>query len=166
MEQVVISGVALDLEEAKLTLRGVPDRPGIAAQIFRRIADENIVVDMIIQNVSEAGHSDISFTIAERDLPRARPLAETLAAEIQAREAKVDPDIAKVSAVGVGMRTHSGVAATMFSALAEANINIDMISTSEIKISCVVQAEQGEEAVRVLHKAFELDRPPEERAQQ
>lgn len=164
MEAVVISGLSVDLHEAKLTLKGVPDTPGVAATIFRRISDENIVVDMIIQNIGENGQSDISFTIPEADLPHARRVVGDLCAKLGAREVAIDANIAKVSAVGVGMRSHSGVAATMFQALADAGINIEMISTSEIKISCIVHADHGERAVQVLHDAFELDRPPEERA--
>ena len=164
MEQVMISGLGLDVKEAKLTIHRVPDRPGVAAGIFQRIAEQNIVVDMIIQNVSEAGYSDISFTIPEEDLPKVRPVVDALVQEWGAREVTADPNIAKVSAVGVGMRSHSGAAAAMFRALADANINIDMISTSEIKISCVVAAENAERALQALHKAFELDLPPHERS--
>ncbi len=164
MEQLVISSLALDLNEAKLSLMGVPDKPGVAATIFQRIAEHNIVVDMIIQNVGKGGHSDISFTVPSSDLPQAQPVVEALQRELGAREALVDADVAKVSAVGVGMRSHSGVAAAMFTALADAGINIDMISTSEIKISCVVRMADGERAVQILHAAFELDRPLQERS--
>lgn len=165
MEELVISGLAVDLNEAKLSLMGVPDQPGVAARIFQCIAEANVVVDMIVQNVSAQGHSDISFTVPKADLAQARKVVDALVGEMNAREALVDDDIAKVSAVGVGMRSHSGVAAAMFSALAAEGINIDMISTSEIKISCVVRASQGEHAVRVLHAAFELDRPVGERSE-
>lgn len=164
MEHLVISSLALDLNEAKLSLMGVPDKPGVAARIFERIAEHNIVVDMIIQNVGARGYSDLSFTVPKADLTEARQVAQELVQELGAREALVDADIAKVSAVGVGMRSHSGVAAAMFAALAKAGINIDMISTSEIKISCVVRAANGERAVRTLHDAFELDRPLHERS--
>ena len=164
MEDVLISGVALVTDEAKVTLKGVPDHPGVAARIFQAIAEADVVVDMIIQNVGGAGISDLSFTVPEADLTLTTRVVEGLVAELGAHSWSADPAIAKVSAVGVGMRAHSGVAAAMFAALADAEINIDMISTSEIKISCVVHVDRGEEAVRVLHRAFALDRPPHERS--
>jgi aspartate kinase len=156
MENVEVSGVSLNESEAKITLVGVPDKPGVAAQVFETIAKENIVVDMIIQNVSETDLSDISFTVPEDDLKRAVAVGERLRADLGAKEVRADEKVAKVSAVGVGMRSHSGVAAKMFKALAEAGINIEMISTSEIKISCVVSSDRGQDALRVLHSAFEL----------
>ncbi len=156
MEQVVVSGVTYDRNQAKITLLGVPDRPGIAARLFGGIAKENIVVDMIIQNISQEGLTDISFTVPTGDAKKALALVKTLVREIGAREVELSEGIAKVSIVGVGMRSHSGVAATMFDTLAREGINIMMISTSEIKISCVVDAKYVELAVRALHAAFGL----------
>jgi aspartate kinase len=157
MEKVVVSGVSLNEKEAKITIVGVPDRPGVAAQIFEAIAAENIVVDMIIQNVSEHGVSDISFTVSKGDMKKAIGVGEKMKEALDAREVRADEKIAKVSTVGVGMRSHSAVASKMFKALADEGINIEMISTSEIKISCVVNADRGRDALRVLHKAFRLD---------
>lgn len=156
MEQVVVSGVTYDRNQAKITLLGVPDRPGIAARLFGGIAKEDIVVDMIIQNISQEGLTDISFTVPRADAKKAMDLVSTLVREIGANDVQLTEDIAKVSIVGVGMRSHSGVAATMFETLAREGINIMMISTSEIKISCVVDAKYTELAVRALHEAFEL----------
>jgi aspartate kinase len=160
MEQVVVSGVAYDRNQAKITLLGVPDRPGIAARLFGGIAKENIVVDMIIQNISQDGLTDISFTVPRGDATKAVGLVKTLAREIGARDVELSEGIAKVSIVGVGMRSHSGAAATMFDTLAREGINIMMISTSEIKISCVMDAKYTELAVRALHEAFGLGNPP------
>jgi aspartate kinase len=157
MERVVVSGVAADKNQAKITLTRLPDRPGIAAKLFGRIAGANIVVDMIIQNASEGGLTDISFTVPRTDAPQALTLARQLLPELGAEEATLQADIARVSIVGVGMQSHSGVAARMFQALAAENINILMISTSEIKLSCVIQDRYTELAVRVLHEAFQLD---------
>ena len=157
MEKVVIRGVSLNQEEAKLTITMVPDKPGIAARIFKSIAGAKVNVDMIIQNVSDRGFTDVSFTIPRPDLAKTRSLLEKIAREIEAGEVTVEEKIAKVSIVGVGMKSHPGVAATMFDALARERINIMMISTSEIKISCVVRAEDGEQAARTLHQAFGLD---------
>jgi aspartate kinase len=157
MERVVVSGVAADQKQAKITLIRLPDRPGIAGKLFGCIAAANIVVDMIIQNASERGLTDISFTVPRPDAPHALRLAQQLLPELGAEEATLQSDIAKVSIVGVGMHSHSGVAARMFQALAAENINILMISTSEIKISCVIQDRYAELAVRVLHDAFQLD---------
>jgi aspartate kinase len=156
MEQAIISGVAHDTSEAKVTIRDVPDRPGVAATVFTRMADANVNVDMIIQNVSEAGMTDISFTTPEADLVRARRAADAVVAELGAREWQVDESIAKVSLVGAGMKTHPGVAAQMFRALSEAGVNIDLISTSTIRITCVVEGHQVEAAVRALHDSFGL----------
>ncbi|MDP8215411.1 MAG: aspartate kinase [Candidatus Euphemobacter frigidus] len=158
MEQVVIRGVTLTLDEAKLTITLVPDTPGIAAHIFKSIAQANINVDMIIQNVSEKGFTDVSFTVPRPELVKTKNLLENISGEIRAGKVTVEEKIAKVSIVGVGMKSHPGVAAIMFEALAEEGINIMMISTSEIKISCVVRAKDGERAVRALHQAFDLDR--------
>ena len=159
MEQVVVSGVTYDRNQAKITLLGVPDRPGIAARLFGGIAKEDIIVDMIIQNISREGLTDISFTVPRADAKKAMDLVSTLVREIGANDVQLTEDIAKVSIVGVGMRSHSGVAATMFETLAREGINIMMISTSEIKISCVVDAKYTELAVRALHDAFGLGTP-------
>jgi aspartate kinase len=157
MEQAIISGVAFDTSEAKVTIRDVPDRPGVAATMFTRMADANVNVDMIIQNVSEAGSTDISFTVPKTDLVRARRTAESVVVELEAREFTVDESIAKVSLVGAGMKTHPGVAAQMFRALSEAGVNIDLISTSTIRITCVVDGHNVHDAVRALHDSFGLE---------
>ncbi len=154
MDSVLVSAVTYDRDEAKITLLKVPDRPGLAAQIFTPIADANIVVDMIIQNASEDGTTDLTFTMPQADYKKAISLVEKIASAIQAKGVTVDPNIAKVSIVGVGMRTHAGVAAKMFQVLAREGINIEMISTSEIKISVVIDEKYTELAVRVLHNAF------------
>jgi aspartate kinase len=154
MDDVLVSAVSYDKNEAKITLQRVPDRPGLAAQIFGPIADAHIVVDMIIQNASEDGTTDLTFTVPQADHKKALAIVEQTAPAVKAKGVKVDTDIAKVSVVGVGMRTHAGVAAKMFEVLAREGINIEMISTSEIKISVVIEAKQAELAVRVLHKAF------------
>lgn len=156
MEHIVVSGVALNKEEAKVTICDVPDKPGIAAKIFRDIAGEDINVDMIVQNVSRTGATDISFTVPGADLNKTIKVAKDISKKVGAGEVKHDKDMAKVSIVGIGMKSHSGVAATMFEALAEKGINIEMISTSEIKISCVVEKSRGEEAVRAIHAKFAL----------
>jgi aspartate kinase len=158
MEQPIISGIAFNRDEAKLTVLGVPDRPGIAYQILGPIADSNIDVDMIIQNVGHDGTTDFSFTVNRGEFVRAKKiLEEQIKPHVGARAVEGDNKICKVSAVGVGMRSHPGVASQMFRALAEEGINIQMISTSEIKISVVVDEKYLELAVRVLHKTFELD---------
>jgi len=154
MTDVLVSGVACDKNEAKITLVRVPDRPGLAAQIFGPIADAHIVVDMIIQNASEDGTTDLTFTVPKADHKKARAIVENALPTLHAKGIRVDTDIAKVSVVGVGMRTHAGVAAKMFQVLAQEGINIEMISTSEIKISVVIDAKYTELAVRVLHDAF------------
>jgi aspartate kinase len=156
MEQVVVAGVALDKNQAKITLTRLPDRPGIAAKLFGSIARANLVVDMIIQNASDKGLTDISFTVPRTDAQQALIFARQLLEELEAEEATLQTDIAKVSIVGVGMQSQSGVAARMFEALAAENINILMIATSEIKVSCVIQDKYAELAVRVLHDTFEL----------
>ncbi|MBW8056449.1 MAG: aspartate kinase [candidate division NC10 bacterium] len=160
MEKVAVSGIAYDKNEAKITITGVVDRPGIAAKLFGRVAEAGIVVDMIVQNISQDGHTDISFTIPRSDFHKASELVDGVAKEIGAGQILGDDRIAKVSIVGVGMRTHSGVAARMFTALAAENINIMMISTSEIKVSCVIEEKYTELAVRVLHDAFQLGVQP------
>jgi aspartate kinase len=157
MERVMVSGVSGDRNQAKLTIVGVPDRPGIAAKIFGPVAQANIVVDMIIQNVSQGSLTDISFTVPRADLAKAVDLVQRIAKEIDAKSVAVTEAIAKVSLVGVGMRSHSGVAAKMFEVLSREGINIMMISTSEIKISCVVEEKYMELAMRALHSAFGLD---------
>lgn len=158
MERVTVASVTGDRNQAKLTIVGVPDRPGIAARIFGPIAEANVIVDMIIQNVSQASLTDMSFTIPRADLPKTTPLVKRIAKDIDAKSVAVTESIAKVSLVGVGMRTHSGVAAKMFEVLSKEGINIMMISTSEIKISCVIEEKHLQQAMRALHKAFGLDR--------
>ena len=159
MERVVVTGVTSDSNQAKITLTQLPDRPGIAGSLFGRIAEAGIVVDMIIQNASEGGLTDISFTVARADAQQTLAIARRCLAEISAENVTLESGIAKVSIIGVGMQSHAGVAARMFRALAAENINIAMISTSEIKISCVIDDKYAELAVRVLHAAFELDSP-------
>lgn len=154
MDDVLVSGVSYDKNEVKITLRQVPDRPGLAAQVFGPIAEAHIVVDMIIQNASEDGTTDLTFTVAKADYKRALSIVEKTAPAVAAKGVSVDTDIAKVSVVGVGMRTHAGVAAKMFQVLADEGVNIEMISTSEIKISVVIAAKYTELAVRILHEAF------------
>jgi aspartate kinase len=156
MEQAIISGVVHDTSEAKITLQNVPDRPGIAAAVFRAVADEAINVDTIVQNVSHDGSTDISFTVPKSDVPHAKQVMQGVIEEIGAAGFTTDEAIAKVSLVGAGMKTHPGVAADMFSALADADINIEMISTSPIRISCVIRADDVEGAVKALHSKFEL----------
>jgi aspartate kinase len=157
MEQAVVTAVAHDDTEAKVTLTGVPDHPGVAAQIFRALADRSINVDMIVQNTSVHGTTDISFTVPGVDLQGALEIARGLAGEIGAGEVLADDHIAKVALIGAGMRSHPGISATMFETLAKEGINIEMISTSPIRISCVVRSESGEQAVRALHGAFGLE---------
>ena len=154
MNDVLVSGVACDKNDAKITLQRVPDRPGLAAQIFGPIAEAHIVVDMIIQNASEDGTTDLTFTVPKADHKKALAIVEQTALTVDAKGVKVDTDIAKVSVVGVGMRSHAGVAAKMFEVLAREGINIEMIPTSEIKISVVIEAKHADLAVRVLHDAF------------
>ena len=156
MEKVAVSGIAYNKNEAKITVLSVADRPGIAAKLFGQVAEANIVVDMIVQNISQDGTTDISFTVPKADYPKAMQIVSEVAKEIGAPQVVGDDKIAKVSIVGVGMRTHSGVAAKMFEALGREKINIMMISTSEIKVSCVIDAKYGELAVRVLHDVFGL----------
>ena len=156
MEQAIISGVTHDASEAKVTIKDVPDMPGVAAQVFSAMAESNVNVDMIIQNVSEDGTTDISFTVPKDDLVRARRAVAVIVAKLGARDFSVDESIAKVSLVGAGMKTHPGVAAKMFSTLADSGVNIDLISTSPIRISCVISASQVTDAVLALHGAFGL----------
>jgi aspartate kinase len=154
LEKAIISGVTHDTSEAKATVLAVPDRPGIAARIFRALADAGVNIDMIVQNVSAEGATDISFTLPKTDLPAAEPILEVLASEVGAKGVTYDPDVAKVSLVGAGMKSHPGVAADMFEALGEAGINIEIISTSSIRVSCVVRATEVERAVQAVHDRF------------
>jgi aspartate kinase len=156
LEKAIISGVTHDTSEAKATVLAVPDRPGIAARVFRALADAGVNIDMIVQNVSAAGHTDISFTLPKTDLPAAQPILEVLAKDIEAGGVIYDDDVAKVSLVGAGMKSHPGVAADMFEALADAGINIEIISTSSIRVSCVVRAEDVERAVQAVHERFRM----------
>lgn len=157
MESAIVSAVVSDASAAKLTVTGVPDRPGVAARLFRALADRSINVDMVEQNVSTSGSTDISFTVPHEDLATAQAAAEALQAEIGAREVSADPAIATVSIVGAGMRTQPGVTATMFETLAAEGINIEMISTSAIRLTCVVRRDLVERAVVALHRAFGLE---------
>jgi aspartate kinase len=157
MEQAIISGIAFNRDEAKITVLGVPDRPGIAYQILGPVADANVDVDMIIQNVGADGTTDFTFTVHRNDYKKTLDVLKGVQAHIGAREISGDDHIAKVSVIGVGMRSHAGIASAMFRTLAEEGINIQMISTSEIKISVVIDEKYMELAVRVLHKIFELD---------
>ena len=157
MERVAVSGVAYNKNEARVTIRQVPDQPGIASRIFEPVFKAGIVVDMIVQNTSQDGLTDLTFTVPKTDFYKTMKLVSAVASEIGAQRVLGDEDIAKVSIIGVGMRTHAGVAKKMFATLARENINIVMISTSEIKISCVIEEKYTELAVRVLHSAFGLD---------
>jgi aspartate kinase len=157
VEQAIVSAVVSDTSEAKLTVSGVPDRVGIAARLFRALADRNINVDMVEQNVSMEGTTDISFTVPHEDLTVAKTVVDGLQAEIGASGVSADPDIATVSIIGAGMKTQPGVTATMFETLAAEGINIEMISTSAIRLTCVVRADLAEKAVTSLHRAFELE---------
>ena len=156
MEQPIVTAVTHDVSEAKVTVTGVPDRPGIAAGLFRALADRTVNVDMIVQNTSVRGTTDISFTVPKVDLAAGLDVARSLLPEIGATEVLADDGIAKVSLVGAGMRTHPGVSATMFESLASAGINIEMISTSPIRVSCVVREDRVEEAVQAIYRAFDL----------
>ncbi|MHB9118822.1 MAG: aspartate kinase [Burkholderiales bacterium] len=158
MEKPIISGIAFNRDEAKITVRGVPDKPGIAYQILGPVGEANIEIDMIIQNVGSDGTTDFSFTVHRNDFAKALNILKQIQAQIGAREVTGDDKIAKLSVVGVGMRSHAGVAGTMFKTLAEEGINIQMISTSEIKISVVIDEKYLELAVRVLHQAYNLDK--------
>ncbi|HEY8386331.1 MAG TPA: aspartate kinase [Porticoccaceae bacterium] len=157
MEKPVVSGIAFNRDEAKLTIRGIPDQPGVAYRILGPISDANIEVDVIVQNFSEDGSASLSFTVHRNDVLRANEILATVASELGAKSTHTDDSIAKLAIVGVGMRSHAGVAAKMFAALAKENINIQMISTSEIKITVVIEEKYLELAVRTLHEAFELE---------
>jgi aspartate kinase len=158
MEKESVRAVTCNMKEAKITLSGLEDKPGIASKLFSALADSHVVVDMIIQNAGAQGLADISFTVPEADLTKALDIVRRKKEELGAREVFGESDIAKVSIIGLGMRSHSGVAAKMFNALAAEGVNIEMISTSEIKISCVIRSKYAELAVRALHDAFELDK--------
>ncbi len=158
MEKEVLSGVTYDRDQAKITVVHIPDKPGIAASLFTPLSERNISVDMIIQNVSAQGFTDITFTVSKKEMKDAQKIVEATAKDIGAKKVEVDDDVAKISIIGVGMVSHSGVAAKMFKTLADESINIMMISTSEIKISCIIQRKYTELAVMVLHDAFHLDK--------
>jgi aspartate kinase len=158
MEQPVVSGIMNDKNQAKITIKGVPDQPGIASKFFTALADENLSVDMIIQNVSDESQTDISFTVVKEEINKATKIVQDLGKLIKARDITTDTNICKISIVGAGMRSHPGVAAKMFSTLSKENINIIMISTSEIRVSCIIEEKYGELAVRVLHKVFDMDK--------
>jgi len=155
LEKAIISGVTHDTSEAKVSVIGVPDRPGIAATVFRALADAGVNIDMIVQNVAQDGDATISFTLPKTDLPVAEPILDALAVELGARRVERDPDVAKVSLIGAGMKSHPGVAADMFDALAEAGINMEIISTSSIRVSCVIRASEVERAVQAVHARFQ-----------
>jgi aspartate kinase len=159
MEDVLVSGIAYDRNEAKVAIRGIPDRPGSAARIFKPLSDAGIVVDIIVQNVPENGKTDITFTVGQTDLAKASEIIRSVSPSLEAERVEADDQIAKIAIVGVGMRNHSGVAARAFEVLAAAGINIQMISTSEIKVSLVIHEKFTELAVRELHTAFGLDAP-------
>lgn len=162
METVLVSGIAYNKDEAKISLLRVPDQPGVASQLFMPLSDANITVDMIIQNVSHDGYTDMTFTVPKGDYKKALELVEKVSKQIGAAGVKSDEHIAKVSIIGVGMRSHSGVASKMFETLSREGINIEMISTSEIKVSCIIDSKYTELAVRVLHEAFGLDKEPKQ----
>ncbi len=156
LEQAIISGIAHDTSEAKVTIQSVPDQPGVAVRVFRPLADAGVNIDMIVQNVSAEGHTDISFTLPKVDIAAAEPILTNLAAEVGAGGFTIDPDIAKVSVIGAGMKSHPGVAADVFEAIADAGINIEIISTSSIRISCVIRASEVQRAVNVVHDRLKL----------
>jgi aspartate kinase len=156
LEKAIISGVTHDTSEAKVTIIGVPDKPGIAARVFRPLADAGVNIDMIVQNASEHGHATISFTMPKTDIAVAEPILRSIESELGAQGVETDPDVAKISLIGAGMKSHPGVAADMFDALAENDINLEIISTSSIRVSCVVRASEVERAVLALHERFGL----------
>lgn len=158
MEREVVSGITYDRDQAKITVVHVPDKPGVAASLFIPLSEHNISVDMIIQNVSVEGFTDLTFTVSKKDMKEAQKIVEATAKAVGARKVEVDDDVAKVSIIGVGMMSHSGVAAKMFRTIANESINIMMISTSEIKISCIIQRKYTELAVTILHDAFGLEK--------
>jgi aspartate kinase len=156
LEKAIVSGVTHDTSEAKVTILGVPDTPGIAARVVRPLADAGVNIDMIVQNVSAEGHTDMTFTIPKTDLVVAEPILDALAKQVDAGGVAYDPDVAKISLVGAGMKSHPGVAADMFEALADAGINIEIITTSSIRISCVIRAADVDRAVQAVHEKFRL----------
>lgn len=158
MEDIVVSGITVNEDEAKITICDVPDKPGVASKIFKSISKKNINVDIIIQNVSKTGLTDVSFTVDKSDIEKTLDITGKITKEIGAGNVSTNTSIAKVSVVGLGMRSHSGIAAKMFEALASEKINIEMISTSEIKISCVIEKKDAKKAVKKIHKVFELDK--------
>ena len=160
MEQPIVSGVMYDKNQSKITIRGVPDQPGIASRIFGPLAESSISLDMIIQNMSDDGLTDITFTLPKTQAVEATNIMKQTVKIIKARELSVDSDISKISIVGAGMRSHSGVAAKMFKAFSRENINLMMISTSEIRISCIIETKYTELAVRILHEEFNLKLEP------
>lgn len=157
MEKVLVRGITYAKSQAKITVLGVPDKPGIAAGLFRAMADADLNIDTIIQDVSESGVTNISFTVLQGDLARTMEVVRGAATKFGAEDVHVDENVGKVSVIGVGMRSHSGVAAVMFEALAQAGVNIQLISTSEIKITCVIKKNQVEDSVRALHRRFRLE---------
>jgi aspartate kinase len=159
MEDIVVSGVTVNTDEAKITICDVPDKPGIAARIFKKIAEANINIDMIIQNISRTRYTDLSFTVPQKDLKKTLKTAKDVARKIGAGDIEYNDNIAKLSVVGIGMRSHSGIASRMFAALARNRINIEMISTSEIKISCIINKHSAVKAANAIHKEFNLGRP-------
>ena len=158
MENVVIAGVTYNKNEAKITVRKVPDKPGIAAKLFTALSDAKIVVDVIVQNVSKKDKTDITFTVSKADAKKAYKIMDEMAKKVGAEGVSIDEDIAKVSIVGSGMMSHAGIASKMFAVLADEGINIEAITTSEIKLSCVIESKYGQLAVQALHKAFGLDK--------
>ncbi len=158
MEQVVVRGVAVDKDQAKVVVSNIPDKPGSAAKVFRALADANVIVDMIVQNIGHHGVANLTFTVPQGDSHRAQQALEPVFAELGGGEVAIHNQIAKLSVVGVGMKTHSGVAATLFQTLADQGVNIELISTSEIKISVVIDAARADAAARAVHAAFQLDR--------
>jgi aspartate kinase len=158
MEKEVVSGVTYDKDQAKVTIARVPDKPGVAAKLFTPLSERNIIVDMIIQNVSTEGYTDLTFTVSKKDIAEVRKILDEVAGDIKACKIDYDDKISKISIVGVGMKSHAGVASRMFAALAAEGINIMMISTSEIKISCAIESKYTELAVRILHDTFGLER--------
>jgi len=156
MEEVVVSGVTSDKDQAKVSLIGVPDIPGVAAEVFQALADAGINIDMIIQNASRDGTADLSFTTTEKDLDKTVEIVSGIKGDTGFNSLHQDCNIAKVSVIGIGMKSHVGIASKTFRALADVGVNIQMISTSEIKISCVIKEDQTESAVRVIHDVFEL----------
>jgi aspartate kinase len=155
IEKAIVSGVTHDTSEAKVSIIGVPDRPGIAARVFRELARAGVNIDMIVQNVSQNGEATISFTLPKSDVPTATPILERLREEFGGGRVEHDADVAKISLIGAGMKSHPGVAADMFDALAEAGINIEIISTSSIRVSCVIRASEVDRAVRAVHDRFQ-----------